>query len=82
METPASVPIELRVKRVADKAHRAYAALDRLRRAVETAGLVVLSTSWDTWKSSYSFRCREGHQFDRTATFAIYHENACPTCRQ
>ena len=82
METLAPVPTERQAQHAADKAHRVQALLERLRNATETAGLVLLSTSWDSWNSSYSFGCPDGHRFDRTANFAIYHQNACPHCRQ
>lgn len=82
MGSRAPVGIERQAQAAAGKAHRAQALLDRLRLASEAAGLVLLSTRWEAWNSSYSFGCREGHRFERTGNFAIYHENACPHCRE
>jgi hypothetical protein len=65
----------------ADKTQSVLSPLHRLRHAAQAAGISCLATGWDTWKSSYPFSCRFGHQFTRSASLVILHGVSCPECR-
>jgi len=64
-----------------EKTQSTIPPLDRLRHAAQVAGLSCLASDWDTWKSSYPFRCPQGHEFIRSASLVILHGVSCPECR-
>lgn len=73
--------IALAARAASDQAQLAPLPLDRVSRAAGTEGITCLALEWESWQSSYPFRCRHGHQFMCSASFVIQHRISCPECR-
>lgn len=44
------------------------------------AGLTLLSSQWMGTKANYLFRCRQGHEFERSAVVIARGTTTCPMC--